>query len=118
MAVILNSHKPNFSKLTLRLLSNLYYMKVEEVVAIGIEAFRHDQAETFFKNTLKVALCERDSDPEYIKDTKESINDFWKELYPWLLATYRIYPPLKFLVVHHIDYKDDHLRIYAYADIP
>ena len=95
MAVILNGHKPNFSEVSLRLLANFYYMKVEEVIAIGIEAFRHDHAESFFKNTLKVALCERDSDPEYIKDTKESINNFLERTIPMAFGNLSYLSPFK-----------------------
>ena len=46
------------------------------------------------------------------------IATLWGEVYPWLLAAYRIYPPLKNLVVHHIEYKEEHIRIYAYTDLP
>lgn len=118
MAVIIDGHKPNFSWESLHLLKNFYVMKVEEVIAIGIESFRHDHAEMFFKNSLNVVLCERNSDPDYRRDAKETVDDLWKELYPWLMATYRIYPPLKNLIVHHIDYKENHIRIFAYADLP
>ena len=118
MAVIIDSHKPNFSVNSLKLLKNFYYMKVEEVVAMGIESFRHEQVETFFKNSLYVVFCEKGSDSDYRKDAKKMIATLWGEVYPWLLATYRIYPPLKNLVVHHIEYKEEHIRIYAYTDLP
>lgn len=118
MAVILNCNKPNFSEISLRLLKVYYYFKVEEVVAIALESFRLNSPERFFKNSLRVVLCERRTDPEWLEGVKETIDNLWKEVYPWLLELYRLYPPLKNLIVHHIDYKETHLRICAYADIP
>lgn len=118
MAVIIDGNRPNFSADSLKLMKVFYGIKIEEVLAIAIESFRHDHAETFFKNSMRVTLCESHSDEEYVKDVIETIDDLWKEVHPWLLDAYRIYPPLKMLIVHHIDYKEDRVRIYAYADLP